>query len=55
MQNSSTLPIKRFIEEGAPQFYDVTCIKRVVGFFDMEWEKFIIDKRNNAFNDGVEV
>ncbi len=31
----SSIPVKRFVEEGAPQFYDVSCIKRVVGFFDI--------------------
>ncbi len=45
--NESTLSIKRFIEEGASQFYDVSCIKHIVGYFDMGREKFVIDKNDN--------
>ena len=42
--NESTLSVKRFVEEGASQFYEVSCIKRVVGYFDTGREKFVIDK-----------
>ena len=49
--NGSELPIKRFIEEGASQFYEVSCIKHVVGYFDMGREKFIIDKNYNMIEE----
>lgn len=51
--NESTLSIKRFTEEGASQFYEVSCIKRAVGYFDTGREKFIIDKNDNMIESSI--
>jgi hypothetical protein len=46
-EDTAPYGLKKFVSVGAPQFYDVSCICRVVGYFEIGRETFIVDKGDN--------